>query len=106
MARRLGDTITIDFTTHDPITGQVVNAAAVACQVFEADTDIPVLAPVPVGRGLVGNYRVTFDATVANGFEAGKCYNVIAQATVGGITAKARIASFTLEALAPAVFRV
>lgn len=109
-SRYLGDTITYDFTTGNPLTGQVQDADALpTAQVFEDDNDVPVLAPVVVSRvGLVGNYRLTFDATAANGFEVGGSYNVIAQAVVAGITAKARIASFRIEspARARAVFRI
>lgn len=95
----LGQSPTLDFTVHDPLTGQVSNADILpTCQVFENATDVPILAPLVVNRaGLVGNYRTTFAATALNGFEYGKSYNVVVTATVTGIVAKSRIAVFTIE---------
>lgn len=95
----IGQTVTQDFTTGNPLTGQVQDADVLpTCQVFEDTTDVPVLTPAVVQRvALVGNYRVTFTASAANGFEVGKAYNVVVQATVAGITAKARIGDFILE---------
>ena len=110
MARKLGDSITLDFTTHNPITGQVQDADALpASEVFEDATDTPILTPTVTKRvGLTGDYRMTFVASAANGFEVDKSYNVIVTATAAGITAKARIASFNLESLAfvPAHFEI
>lgn len=96
--RVIGDRITFDFTTHDPLSGQVSDADVLpTCDVFEDDTDVPVSAPVVTKRvGLTGDYRVSFDATVANGFEVGKSYNIVATALVNGIEAKARIGAFRL----------
>ena len=101
MARSLDDVITLDFTTHNPLTGQIQNADALpTSQVFEDITDVPILTPVVVQRGaLVGNYRLTFVASAANGFEVDVSYNVIVTAIVAAITAKARIASFNLESI-------
>lgn len=106
MARKLGDSITLDFTTHNPFTAQVQNADVLpTSQVFENDTDVPILTPLVVQRaGQIGTYRLTFVASAANGFEIDRAYNVDVEATVAGRTARARIASFNLEAaLAPAI---
>ena len=102
MARKIGDSITLDFTTHNPVTGQVQDADVLpTSQVFEDATDIPILTPVVTKRGvLLGDYRLTFVASAANGFEVDKSYNVVVAATVAGVTAKARIASFKIEAVA------
>jgi hypothetical protein len=96
--RVIGDRITFDFTTHDPLSGQVSDADVLpTCAVFEDDTDVPILTPVVTKRaGLTGDYRVSFDATAANGFEVGKSYNVVATAIVSAIEAKARIGAFRL----------
>ena len=100
MARKLDETITLDFTTHNPITGQVSDADFLpTCEVFEDTTDIPILTPVVTKRvGLTGDHRVSFVASAANGFEINKSYNVVATATVAGVTAKARIDTFNIEA--------
>ena len=110
MARKIGKSITLDFTVHNPLTGQVQDADVLpTSQVFEDITDIAILTPMVIKRvGATGDYRATFIASIANGFEVDKSYNVIAEATVAGITAKARIASFNLESsvLVPAQFKV
>ena len=70
-------------------------------------TDIPLLTPVVVKRvGQTGDYRITFVASAANGFVVGNSYNVIADATVGGVTSKAVNDSFILQAPRSARFRV
>lgn len=109
----LDQPVTLDFTTHDPLSGAVSDADIIpSCEVFENQTDIPILTPAATKRTeKTGNYRVTFDATVGNGFEIGKSYNIIAEATVNAVKAKARIASFTLTGpplpmRAPAHFQI
>ena len=104
----LGQTVTKDFNTHNPATGQVQDADVLpTSEVFEDDTDVAILTPVVTKRvGLTGDYRLTFVASTANSFEVGKSYNVIVTATVAGITAKARVASFNLEAVSAAQFSV
>ena len=89
----LGRTVTLDFTTHNPVTGAIQDAdIPPTCDIFQGDTDIPILSPTPVRRGaLVGDYRVTFAVTLANGFQFRQIYNIIAIAQVNLITAKARI---------------
>lgn len=99
MAYKLGKTITRDFTTHNPITGQVQDADVLpTCQVFEDIADVPIITPAVVKRvGGTGNYRTTFTLSAVGGFEEDKSYNVIVEATVAARTAKSRIASFDIE---------
>ena len=99
MSYKLDESITLDFTTSNPITGQVQDADIIpTAQVFENTIDVPILTPAVVKRAtLTGDYRLTFLTSAANGFEVDKSYNVIVEATVAGVTAKARIASFNLE---------
>jgi hypothetical protein len=94
----LGRTITRDFTCHTA-GGAVTDADTTpTCAVYEDATDTAILSPTPVKRtSLTGNYRVSIDCTVANGFEIGKSYNVVVTAIVGGTTSKAVIASFEIE---------
>ena len=101
--RVLGDRITLDFSTNDPDTGDVADADFLpTCEVFANQTDVPLMTPLVVKRvGQTGIYRVTFVATVANGFQAGSSYNVDADATVAGVEQKNRIGSFRLNAIAP-----
>jgi hypothetical protein len=96
----IGQTVVQDFTTSDPTSGQVSDAVAVSCQIFAGDAVVPLLSPAPVKRtGQVGDYCVTFVASAANGFIVGQSYNIVVEATVAGITAKATIASFILQPL-------
>ena len=92
---KLEDTIYLDFTTHDPITGEVTDAdAGPTCEVFENDTDVAILTPACTKRNLkTGNYRLPVACTSANGFEVGKSYGVVVTAVVSGVTAKCPIAT-------------
>lgn len=99
MARRLGESITLDFTVHNASTGQVQDADFLpTAEIFEDDTDVAILTPIVTKRvGWLGDYRLTFVASTANGFEVNKSYNVVVTCIVAGVTAKARISSFNLE---------
>lgn len=97
--RKLGDIITLDFTTHNPFTGAVQDTDSLpTCEVFEDENDSEILIPIVTKRvGKIGNYRVSIEATIGNGFEIGKSYNTIISATVNNISAKSRIESFVLD---------
>jgi len=97
---KLEETIVLDFTTHSPTTGGVSDADSTPLvEVFEDTTDTAIITPTPVKRtGKTGNYRVSVDCTAANGFEAGKSYNVVASATVGGVTGKGVVGSIQVRA--------
>jgi hypothetical protein len=98
-SRKLGDTTTLDFTTHNPSTGSVSDADALpTCEVFEDDNDTAILSPIVTKRiGKTGDYRLSIEATVGNGFDVGKTYNVIASATVNSTSAKSRVGIFVLD---------
>jgi hypothetical protein len=95
----LAETITLDFITSSPTTGAAIDADSIpTCEVFEDTTDTAILTPTVVKRtGKTGNYRVPVACTTANGFEAGKSYNVIASATVGAVAAKAVVSTFQIR---------
>lgn len=99
MIGKLGDTITLDFTTHNPLTGSVQDTDALpTCEVFEDDNDVAIAAPVVTKRvSKTGNYRVSIVATTGNGFEVGKSYNAIVSVTVNTVSAKGRIGTFSLD---------
>lgn len=93
----LGQTVHLDFTTTNPGTGAAATASATTVRVFEEATDTAISTPTATERsGHTGNYRVPVVCTTANGFEAGKTYNVVVEATVAGVTAKAVISSFVV----------
>jgi len=96
---KLGDLIVLDFTVHNPTTGNVSDADELpTCEVFEGDDDVSILSPEVVKRaGKIGDYRVSIIGSTGNGFEVGRSYNVIARAVAAGVTAKSRIGCFSLD---------
>ena len=93
----IDEVVYFDVTTHHPATGAVTDADSTPTfEVFEeaTDTDIGVGGNLTKRTSKTGNYRGTFTASAANGFEAGKWYSVIASATVNAIAAKAVAKSF------------
>lgn len=93
----LGQTITLDFVTSAPSTGAASTASSTTVRVFEDASDTAILTPTATERsGYAGDYRAQVVCTTANGFEVGKSYNVVVEATVGGVTARAVIASFVV----------
>jgi len=95
----LGKTIPFHFTNHDPTTGNISDADSLpTAKVFEdAGTTSMYSATVAKCGSETGVYMVSIEATSINGFEIEKSYNVIVEATVNSVTAKARIAQFNLE---------
>jgi len=94
----LNDIVTLDFITNAN-TGAAVDADSTPTyEIFEDDNDTPILSGNATKRtSKTGNYRITFTASAANGFENGKYYNVIALATVATIAGKARVSTFKVE---------
>lgn len=94
----LNDSVTYDFITNAN-TGAVVDADSTPTwEVFEDDNDTPILTGNATKRtSKTGDYRVTFTASAANGFENGKYYNLVASATVATIVGKARVVTFKIE---------
>lgn len=109
----LNDVAHFDVTTHNPGTGVASDADATPTfEVFEedTDTDVGVGGSMTKRTSKTGNYRGQFAVTVANGFEVGKWYNVIASATVQAVSAKTvamrfRVKSENLEFTVPAIGR-
>jgi hypothetical protein len=99
MSPKLEETIYVDFVTSSS-TGAAADADSTpTAEVFEDATDTAIITPTVVKRtGKTGNYRIPVACTAANGFEAGKSYNVVASATVGGVAAKAVVATFQVRA--------
>jgi len=93
----LSEVVYFDCITSHPTTGAVSDADSTPTfAVFEeaTDTDIGVGGNLTKRTSLTGNYRGSFTASAANGFEAGKWYNVIASATVNSIDGKAVVMRF------------
>lgn len=84
----LGDTVDFDLITRSD-TGVADADAPPTFEVFESANDTPIVTGTMTKRtGKTGNYRGQFVASTGNGFEADKWYNVVAAATVGGVSDK------------------
>jgi len=107
MARQLNESITLDFTTTNPATGQVQDADVLpTCIVFIDTSNTPLISPIVIKvAGQTGVYRVNFITDPDLGFLEGSSYNVIATATVNAVTGKARIGLFEIEPV-PVHFRI
>jgi hypothetical protein len=95
----LDEVVHFDVVTHSPSTGGITDAdSAPTYDVFEEATDTPILDDQTMTKrtSLTGNYRGTFTASAANGFEVGKWYIVIATGVVGGVTGKVPALIFRL----------
>jgi hypothetical protein len=87
----IDEVVHFDVTTHRVDTGAVSDAdSAPTFDVFEEATDTPILDDQTMTKrtSLTGDYRGSFTASAANGFEAGKWYSVVVTATVNSVTAK------------------
>jgi hypothetical protein len=86
----IDEVVYFDIITSSP-TGSASNADATPTfSVYEEATDTAILGPTNFTQrtALTGNYRGTFTASVANGFEAGKWYSIIGSATVSSVSGK------------------
>lgn len=94
----LSDSCFAYFGTSSATTGAATNADSTPTVVVAEDgTDLGYVPTVTnVATGL---YKVEIVATVGNGFEAGRRYNLYAVATVGGITGRDGIGEFEVLAV-------
>jgi hypothetical protein len=87
----IDEVVHFDVTTHVPSTGAISDADATPTfDVYEEATDTGLLGATNLTKrtSLTGNYRGTFTASAANGFEAGKWYDVVVSATVDSVAGK------------------
>lgn len=90
----IGTALTLNFSTTNPATGVPQDADSTpTVDVYEDANDTPILSPTPVNRAL-GEYRVAVNVTTANGFDAGKSYNVVVTAMVASTAGKKVLATF------------
>ena len=97
---KLGDTVHFDVVTHSPSGGNVQNADETPkFWVFEEDTDAPVIdaTNLTLRSGRVGLYRGSIAATIGNGFEGQKWYDVIASGKVDGVAGVTVALHFLVE---------
>lgn len=86
----LENNLTFTITTHDPDTGAVTDAdSAPAYRVYEDETSTAILTGTMAkldDSNTTGFYSEQIACTAANGFEAGKSYNIYIVATVDSDT--------------------
>lgn len=93
----IDEVVYFDVITSSPTTAAAIDADSTPTfDVYEEATDTGLLGATNFTKrtSLTGNYRGTFTASAANGFEAGKWYSVIASATVGAVAGKCVAKSF------------
>ena len=94
----LDEVIYFDVITNSPTTGAAADATAIVYDVYEETTDTPILPDQTMTKRFTGHYKGDITANAANGFEVGKWYNVVVEATVGGVAAKAVVKNFRVTA--------
>jgi hypothetical protein len=91
----IDEVVHFTVTTRDPATGGESDATGdVVFNIYEEATDTPIAgSPITMTKrtSLTGRYRGTFTMSAANGFEAGKFYDVIVSGTVVGVTDNAPV---------------
>ncbi len=95
----LDEVVFFDAIISTPSTSAAVDADSTPTfAVYEesTDTDIGIGGNLTKRTSLTGNYRGTFTASAANGFEVGKWYSIIGSAVVGGVTGKAVLKNFRI----------
>lgn len=93
----IDEVVHFDAITSHPTTGAAADADSTPTfDVYEEATDTGLLGATNLTKrtSLTGDYRGTFTASAANGFEAGKWYNVIVSATVNAIAGKGVVLTF------------
>jgi len=103
-----GETVYFDVVTHDPATGQVVDAdSAPTWKIWGQVGDTPNLIGTMTKRaGWTGHYKASFGVATIDGFDPGEFFQVIVSATVGGVTAKTVAMTFRVLAAETATGRV
>lgn len=96
----LDEVIHFDVVTHDPATGGRVTATSITFDVFEEATDTAIRTNLTLTEraGATGVFRGTDTISAANGYEVGKYYSVIAEATAGGVVGQSVALSFRVVA--------
>lgn len=95
----LDEVLYFDCITTHPSTGAATDADSTPTfAVYEeaTDADIGIGGNLTKRTSLTGNYRGTFTASAANGFEVGKWYSIIGSATVNAIAGKAVLRTFRI----------
>lgn len=93
----IDEVVHFEAVTSHPSTGAATDADSTptfAVYEEDTDTDIGVGGNLTKRTAQTGEYRGSFTASAANGFEAGKWYSVIVSATVNSVAGKARVMHF------------
>lgn len=96
---RVGETVRFGVVTHHPSGAYEIAADATPKWfVFEDGVDIAIVEGEFTARtGFVGYYRASVDASLANGFESDKFYEIMASGTVAGLVGKTIVEEFVMD---------
>jgi len=94
MTTLLGDTVTVDFTTHDPTTGAAMSAGVLPTGVLVRN-GVDTAEVVTVTNKAVGIYRAA--VTIPAGYAAGDEVQIRINATVNAIAGNAAVWGDTLD---------
>ena len=82
----LGNNVTFTIVCHDADTGERTDASAVTYKVYEEDSEDEILTgSMSKHDSETGFYLKKIAATAANGFEHGKTYTILIEATVDSV---------------------
>ena len=95
-----GAVVHFDVVTHNPLTGQVQDAdSAPAWKVWGQVGDMPCrLGSMTKRTDLTGHYKASFGLYTVDGFDPGEFFQLVVEATVGGVTAKKVVMTFRVLA--------
>lgn len=95
----LDEVFYFDMVTHNPSTGSASDADSTPTwKIYEEDSDTEIQSGSFTKRSSsTGSYRGSVTLSSANGFEKGKFYSLIAEATVDSIIGKIVLANFQIE---------
>jgi len=103
-----GETVHFSLFTVNPVTGALQDADTTPTWKIWGETgDTPNLFGNMTKRtGLTGHYKASFEVKTIDGFDPGEFFQVVGEATVGGISSKAVVMTFRVLAAESAVGRV
>jgi hypothetical protein len=95
----LNEELYFDVITNNNLGGIADTDSIPIYNVFKEGIDIGVVTGILTQRtGLIGNYRGAFTISSGNGFDIGKYYSVIVNASVSGVSGKCVATNFRVSA--------
>jgi hypothetical protein len=100
-----GETVHFQIITHDPLTGELADAdSEPTWKIWGEVGDSPLGTGSFTKRtGYTGHYRASFDVVAVSGFDPGEFFELVAEATIGGVSEKIVVMNFRVLAAENAV---